>query len=122
MNPRNLLLAAALTLGVTETIDIPHTGVPAAVFAAVFFACAAWFRRRRSLVAVAVLSLQFLVEVTQAHTWNVALAEEAFAMTVGTIGLVGAAGVLVERIRSHRAKAGAGSVGRCASSSQAPPV
>jgi hypothetical protein len=122
MSPRNLLLAASLALGITETIDIPHTGVPAAVFAAVFFACAAWFRRRRSLIAVAVLSVQFLVEVTQAHTWNVAVAEEVVAMALGTIGLIGAAGVVFERVRNRRAAPGAGSVGPCASSSPAPRV
>jgi hypothetical protein len=97
MNTRNLLLAVAAGFTVMETADIPHTGVPAAVFAVVFLACAAWFWRRNSLVAVAVLSVQFLFEVTQAHTWHVGLPREIFAMVLGTIGLVAAAGVLVRR-------------------------
>ena len=104
MNARNLLLAVALCFGVTETIDIPHTGIPAAAFAVVFFACALWFWRRHSLLAAGVLSAQFLVEVTQAHTWGVALPEEIFAMALGTIGLVAATGVFGGAIDRRRAR------------------
>lgn len=99
MNARNVLLAVTLMFGVTETIDIPHTGIPAAAFAVLFFACAAWFWRRRSLVATGILGVMFLVEVTQAHTWKVALAQEVYAMVVGTVGLLAVAGVVVGRLR-----------------------
>jgi len=105
MNARNLLLAVALAFGITETVDIPHTGIPAAVFAVVFFACAVWLWRRGSVVAVAVLVLQFLVEVTQAHTWKVALPLQIFAMTLGTVGLAAAAATLVARRRHRRTAA-----------------
>jgi len=100
MNARRLLLAVALVFGITETIDIPHTGAPAAVFAALFFACAAWFWRRRSMIAVAVLTAQLLMEVTQAHTWKgVPLPLQIFTMVVGTVGLAAVVGVVVARFR-----------------------
>lgn len=107
MNARNLLLAVALTFGIIETADIPHTGVPAAVFAVLFFACAAWLWRRGSIVAIAILVLQFLVEVTQAHTWNVPLPLEIVAMTLGTIGLAAAVATLLarHRLRQRRTEA-----------------
>lgn len=103
MNVYKLLIAVAIAFGITETIDIPHTGIPAAVFAVLFFACAAWFWRRRSMVATAALTLLFLVEVTQAHTWKGASVEvKVWAMVAGTIGLLAALWVFVERIRSRR--------------------
>jgi len=106
MNAQKLLLAVTFAFGITETIDIPHTGVPAAVFALLFFACAAWLWRRRSLVATAIVTLLFLVEVTQAHTWKGAsMPVKVWAMVAGTIGLVAVIGVLVDRIRNRRADA-----------------
>jgi len=89
-----------------ETIDIPHTGIPAAVAALLFFACAAWLWRRRSMIATTILTLLFLVEVTQAHTWKGAsMPLKVYAMVTGTIGLIAAIGVLIDRIRSRRAHA-----------------
>jgi hypothetical protein len=106
MNAQKLLLAVTLAFGITETIDIPHTGAPAAVFALLFFACAAWLWRGRSLVATAIVTLLFLVEVTQAHTWKGAsMPVKVWAMVAGTIGLVAVIGVLVDRIRNRRADA-----------------
>ena len=106
MNAHKLLLAVTLAFGITETIDIPHTGIPAAVFALLFFACAAWLWRRRSLAATAIVTLLFLVEVTQAHTWKGAsMPLKVWAMVAGTIGIVAAIAVFVERIRSRRADA-----------------
>ena len=43
MNARNLLLAVTFVLAVTDTVDIVDTGIAAAVFAVLFFACGAWF-------------------------------------------------------------------------------
>ncbi len=106
MNAHKLLLAVTLAFGITETIDIPHTGIPAAVFALLFFACAAWLWRRGSLVATAIVTVLLLVEVTQAHTWKGAsMPLKVWAMVAGTIGLVAAVGVFVDRIRSRRADA-----------------
>jgi hypothetical protein len=106
MNARKLLLVVALVFGITETIDIPHTGAPAAVFAVLFFGCAAWLWRRNSLVAAAILTLQFLVEVGDAHTWKgVSMPLKVSAMVLGTIGLAAAAGFFVSRIRRGRLEA-----------------
>jgi len=106
MNAHKLLLAVTLAFGITETIDIPHTGVLAAVTALLFFACAAWLWRRRSLVATAIVTVLFLLEVTQAHTWKGAsMPVKVWAMVAGTIGLVAAIGVVVERIRGRRTAA-----------------
>jgi len=105
LNARNLLLAVTLVLGVIETADIPHTGVAAAVFAVLFFACALWHRRRGSMVAVGILALQFLVEVTQAHTWGVALPFEVLVMALGTIGLGAVCAVVFDRYRRRRSGA-----------------
>jgi hypothetical protein len=104
MNAHKLLLAVTLAFGLAETIDIPHTGIPAAVFALLFFACAAWLWRRRSLVATGIVAVLFLFEVTQAHTWKgVSMPLIVYTMVAGTIGLIAATGVFVDRIRSRRA-------------------
>jgi membrane associated rhomboid family serine protease len=106
MNAQKLLLAVTLVFGVMETIDIPHTGAPAAVFALLFFACAAWLWRRRSLIATAIVTLLLLVEVTQAHTWKgVSMPAKVWAMVAGTIGLVAVVGIVVDRVRNRRADA-----------------
>ena len=106
MNAHKLLLAVTLAFGIAETIDIPHTGIPAAVFALLFFACAAWLWRRRSLIATGIVALLFLFEVTQAHTWKgVSLPLIVYTMVAGTIGLMAATGVFIDRIRSRRAAA-----------------
>ena len=103
MNARKLLLAVTLVFAVIETGDIPHTGIPAAVFAALFFAFGAWYWRRGSMVATIGLALQFLVEVTQAHTWkDVPTALKVVSMVLGTLGLAAVAGVLVDRARRWR--------------------
>jgi len=103
MKARKLLLAVTVVFAITETADIPHTGIPAAVFAGLFFACGAWFWRRASIVATIVLGLQFLLEVTSAHTWKgVPMPLKVSAMVMGTIGLAAVAGVLVDRVRQRR--------------------
>jgi peptidoglycan/LPS O-acetylase OafA/YrhL len=103
MNPRNLLLAVTVVFAITETVDIVETGIAAAAFAVLFFACSAWLWRRSSVLATIVLSLLFLVEVTQAHTWkDTPTAVKIYAMVLGTVGLAAAAGVLVERFRQRR--------------------
>jgi hypothetical protein len=108
MNARNLLLAVTFVLAVTETVDIVDTGIAAAVFAALVFACGAWVWRRGSMIAATILGLQFLVEVTQAHTWkDTSMALKVFVMVVGTIGLAALAAVVVDRVRRRRIAGGA---------------
>ena len=42
MNTRNELLPVGLALDIWETVDVVDTGIPAAVFAVMFFVCTAW--------------------------------------------------------------------------------
>ena len=106
MNAHKLLLAVTLAFGITETIDIPHTGIPAAVFALLFFACAVVALARAEPGRDRDRHRLFLVEVTQAHTWKGAsMPLKVWAMVAGTIGIVAAIAVFVERIRSRRADA-----------------
>src|SRR5881396_257793 len=105
MNAHKLLLAVTIAFGITETVDIPHTGVPAAVSALLFFVCAARLWRRRSMIAATIVTLLLLLEVTQAHTWKGASVPlKVWAMAAGTIGLVAAIGVFIDRFRSRRPK------------------
>lgn len=103
MNARKLLLVVTFVFAVTEAIDIVDVGIAAAIFAALYVLFGAWFWRRGSVIAVAVLGFAFLVEVTQAHTWkDTSTAVKIYAMVLGAIGLVAAAGVVVGRVRSRR--------------------
>lgn len=100
---REALLAIALAFGVWETADIPDTGVPAAIFAALFFACSVWLWRRRSRIAALVLGIQFVVEATQAHTWkNASALEKNAALVLGIAGIVAALAFLVRSLGAVR--------------------
>jgi uncharacterized membrane protein len=103
MNIRNALIAIAVAFGVWEATDIPDTGVPAAVFAVLFFACTVWLWRRGSRISAVILGLLFTVEATQAHTWKDAstTAKDA-AMVLGSAGIIAAAGFLVSSVRPLR--------------------
>ena len=108
MSFRKLLLAIALVFAIFETTDIPHTGVPAAVFAVFFYLLAGWFWRRQSLAAAILIGLLCLFEATQAHTWTgVSLTEKVVSTTVGAVGVVAALGVLADRLRNRAALRGA---------------
>ena len=103
MKARNALLAVAILFAVFETIDIPHTGIPAAVVASLFYLLAAWFWRRQSLAASILIGLLCLLEATQAHTYRgVSMPLKIVSTTVGSIGVAAAVGVLADRIRSGR--------------------
>ena len=100
MTIRNALLAIALAFGVMETIDIPDTGAPAAVFAALFVVCSMWLWRRNGRIAVIILALQFTVEATQAHTWkNASATTKDLSMALGTAGILAAATFLTRSLR-----------------------
>lgn len=103
MKARKALLAVAIIFAVFETIDIPHTGIPAAVVASLFYLLATWFWRRQSLVASILVGLLCLLEATQAHTYKgVSMPLKIVSTTVGIIGVAAAVGVLLDRIRSGR--------------------
>lgn len=103
MKARKVLLAVAILFAIFETIDIPHTGIPAVVVASLFYLLAAWFWRRRSIPASILIGLLCLLEATQAHTYKgVSMPLKVVSTTVGIIGVAGAIGVLVDRIRGGR--------------------
>jgi hypothetical protein len=88
MNIRNAVVGIGLVFGVFETVDIPHTGIPALVFALLFFGLTAWVWRRDSRVAGSLVGVLLAFEATQAETWNgVSAAAKAVAMVGGSIGL-----------------------------------
>ena len=62
---RTVLIAAGLAFGVWETIDIFRIDVPAAaaIVAALFLSCTAWYWRRRSVRANVALLALFVLEV-----------------------------------------------------------
>jgi hypothetical protein len=101
MNAGKALLAIALAFGIWEATDIPHTGAPAAVFAALFLVCGAWFWRRRSTAAALVIAALCSVEASQAHTWKgVGPATKLAAEILGTAGILAAAVVVTGALRT----------------------
>ena len=92
LSTRKALIAAGLAFAIWEAIDIFTIDVPAvaAVFAALFLACTAWFWRRDSKRAAAALLVLFAFEAAVAPTLK-------HVMTVTKIAdfSLGVAGVLV---------------------------
>jgi len=100
MNVRLALVAIALTFGVWEATDIPHTGIPAAVFSVLYLVSAVWLFRRSSRWAAVLIALLCSVEASQAHTWKDAgTFDEDFAMVLGSAGILVALAFLVLSIR-----------------------
>jgi hypothetical protein len=88
MNIRNSLLAIGIGFGVLESIDIPDTGIPALVFALLFFGLTAWIWRRDSRPAAALVGVLLAFEATQAQTWkDASVAVKGIAMVGGSLGL-----------------------------------
>ena len=88
MNIRNSVLAIGIAFGIFECADIPGTGIPALVFALVFFGLTAWIWRRSSRPAAALVGALLALEATQAQTWKDASpAAKDVAMIGGSIGL-----------------------------------
>jgi hypothetical protein len=88
MNIRNSVLAIGVAFGILESVDVPHTGIPALVFAVVFFALTAWIWRRESRPAAALIGVLLAFEATQAQTWkDASLAAKDVAMVGGSVGL-----------------------------------
>jgi len=88
MNIRNSVLAIGVAFGIFESVDIPHTGVPALVVALLFFGLTAWVWRRESRIAAAAVGVLLALEATQAQTWkDTSLAAKDVAMIGGSLGL-----------------------------------
>jgi hypothetical protein len=100
MNVRIALVAIALTFGVWEATDIPHTGIPAVVFSILFLVSAICLYRLSSRWPAVLIALLCSVEASQAHTWKDAgTFEKDFAMVLGSAGIVVALAFLVLSIR-----------------------
>ncbi len=107
MNTRIPLIVTGLAFGLWETIDIFRIDVPAAaaVFAALFLGCTAWFWRRHSMRAAVALLLLFAFEVAVAPTLKHVSPDTKIAVVaLGLAGIAAAIGVLVaERRGASRA-------------------
>ena len=98
MNIRNSLLTIGIAFGIIETVDIPHTGVPAAVFALLFFVLTAWVWRRGSRIAAGLVGVLLAFEATQAQTWKgVPVAAKDVSMVLGSIGLAVVGAYVLDR-------------------------
>ena len=105
MISRIALIATGLAFGLWEAVDIFRIDVPAvaAIFAAVFLGCTAWFWRRGSMKAVGVLSLLLAFEVALAPSLKEAsTTTKAAVIAVGTVGIAAAIAVLVGERRAKR--------------------
>jgi hypothetical protein len=99
------LIVTGLGFGLWEAVDIFRIDVPAvaAVFAAVFLSCTAWFWRRGSAKAVGVLMLFFTFEVAVAPSLkDASAATKVTVIVLGIAGLSAAIGVLVAERRARR--------------------
>jgi hypothetical protein len=107
MNARMGLIVTGLAFGLWEAIDIFRIDVPAvaAVFAALFLGCTAWFWRRDSVRAAVALLLLFAFEVAVAPTLQVAPATKMAIVALGIAGIAATIAVLVEVRRARRSPA-----------------
>jgi hypothetical protein len=104
MKTRIALIVTGLAFGLWETVDIFTIDVPAvaAVFAALFLGCTAWFWRRGSVRAAVALLLLFAFEVAVAPTLN--HASTATKMAVVGLGLAGIAAAIAAFVTMRRAR------------------
>jgi hypothetical protein len=105
LNPRISLIVVGLGFGVWETVDIFWIDVPAAaaVVAALFLTCTAWFWRRNTGRGAAALLLLCAMEVAEAPTWqHTATVTKVGAAALGVTGIVAAIATLVGARRARR--------------------
>ena len=102
INTRVALIVTGLAFGLWEAVDIFRIDVPAvaAVFAAVFLGCTAWFWRRGSLKAVAFLLVFFVFEVAVAPRLKHVLLVTKLA--AGGLALAGASIAIVVLLSARR--------------------
>ena len=108
VNARIGLLTTGAAFGLWETVDIFRIDVPAvaAVFAALFLACTAWFWRRDSVRAVVALTVLFAFEVAVAPSLkHVMTATKVAAIALGVAGIAAAINVLLSVRRARRSPA-----------------
>jgi len=104
INARIGLLITGAAFGLWETADIFRIEVPAvaAVFAALFLACTAWFWRRDSVRAVVALMALFAFEVAVAPSLHVMTATKVAVIALGVAGIAAAINVLLSVRRARR--------------------
>lgn len=110
MNARIALIITGLAFGLWEAVDIFRIDVPAvaAVFAALFLGCTAWFYRRDSVRAVVSLLALFAFEIAVAPSLkHVATATKIAVIALGLAGVAAAITVLVAVRHGRRSPAGA---------------
>jgi hypothetical protein len=98
MNARIGLIVTGLAFGLWEAFDIFRIDVPvvAAVFAALFLGCTAWFWRRDSMRAAVALLVLFAFEVAVAPTLKHTASTTKMAIVgLGLAGIAAAIAVLV---------------------------
>ena len=107
LRPRVALLVTGLAFALLEAVDAFFVDVPAfaALFAALFLGCTAWFWRRNSARAAGALLLLFAFEVAEAPTWDAPVAVKAGAAALGVAGIVAAVAVLFVQRRVARTAA-----------------
>jgi len=103
MRPTRIcLILLGLAFGIWEAIDIFWIDVPAvaAVFAALFLACTAWFWRRGSMRAAAALLVLFAFEAAAAPSLkHVMTVTKVAAFSLGIAGALAAVAVLAAPVR-----------------------
>lgn len=103
MRPTRIcLILLGLAFGIWEAIDIFWIDVPAvaAVFAALFLACTAWFWRRGSMRAAAALLVLFAFEAAAAPSLkHVMTVTKVAAFSLGIAGALAAVAVLAVPVR-----------------------
>ena len=106
MRPARIsLVLLGLAFGTWEAIDIFKIDVPAvaAVFAALFLACTAWFWRRNSARAATALLVLFAFEAAVAPSLkHVMTVTKVAAFSLGVAGAVAALAVLVAHRRMRQ--------------------
>jgi hypothetical protein len=104
ITPRVGLIVTGLAFGVWEAIEIFVIEVPAvaAVFAALFLVCSAWFWHRDSMRAAAGLLALFAFEVAVAPSLKAETITKAADVALGLAGIAAAVAVLVAARRTRR--------------------
>jgi hypothetical protein len=104
---RTVLILTGLTFGIWEAIDIFSIDVPAvaAVFAVLFLACTAWYRRRDNARAATALLVLFAFEAAVAPSLkHVMTVTKVAAFSLGVVGAVAALAVLATPVRRWAAR------------------
>jgi hypothetical protein len=104
---RTPLILLGLAFGIWEAIDIFWIDVPAvaAVFAALFLACTAWFWRRDSTRAAAALLVLFAFEAAAAPTLkHIMTVTKVADFALGVAGVLAALAVLAPPMRRWATK------------------